>query len=76
MGESRGSCRVLVGKTAERRLLGRPKLRWKDNIKIDLRKVEWSHGLDRCGSGEGVVVGCCVCGNEPSGSIKFQEFLE
>ena len=25
------------------------------------------HGPNRSGSGEGQVVGCCECGNEPSG---------
>jgi hypothetical protein len=29
-----------LGKPEERRLLGRPKRRWEDNIKMDLRKVE------------------------------------
>jgi hypothetical protein len=24
----------------------------------------------------GQVVGCCECGNEPSGSIKYGEFLD
>ena len=33
------------------RPLGRPKRRWEDNIKMDLRDVGWGHGLDRSGSG-------------------------
>jgi hypothetical protein len=33
------------------------------------------HGLDCLGSGYGQVLGPCVCGNEPSGSIKCEEFL-
>jgi hypothetical protein len=33
--------RVLVGKPEGRRPLGRPRNRWKDNIKIDLRQVGW-----------------------------------
>jgi hypothetical protein len=40
-GKSRGLYRVLVGKPDGRRLLGRPKLRWEDNIKMDLTAVEW-----------------------------------
>jgi len=36
MGEGRGVHRVLVGKPEEKRLLGRPRRRWEDNIKIDL----------------------------------------
>jgi hypothetical protein len=30
MGEERKVCRVLVGKPEEKRPLGRPRLRWKD----------------------------------------------
>jgi hypothetical protein len=33
------------------------------------------HGLDWSGSGYEQVAGTCKCGNEPSGSIKFRDFL-
>jgi hypothetical protein len=36
MGEGKGVYRVLVGKTERRRPLGRPRRRWKDNIRMDL----------------------------------------
>ena len=39
MGERRGIYRVLLGKTERKRPLGRPGLRWEDNIKIDLQEV-------------------------------------
>ena len=39
MGERRGVCRVLVGTPEEKRQLGRPRLRWKNNIKMDLQEV-------------------------------------
>jgi ribosome biogenesis protein Nip4 len=39
MGEGRGVYRVLVGKSEERRPLGRPKRRWEDNIQMDLQEV-------------------------------------
>jgi hypothetical protein len=39
MGESRGVIRVLVGKPEGNRLLGRPRRRWEDNIKMDLQEV-------------------------------------
>jgi len=42
MGEERGVYKVLVGKPEGRRLLGRPKNRWVDNIRMDLQEV-------RCG---------------------------
>jgi len=31
--------RVLVGKPAGKRLLGKPRRRWEDNIKMDLHEV-------------------------------------
>jgi len=39
MGERRGVYRVLVGKSEEKRPLGRPRRRWEDNIKMDLQEV-------------------------------------
>ena len=39
MEQSRNAYRVLVGKPEGKRLLGRPRRRWEDNIKIDLREV-------------------------------------
>jgi hypothetical protein len=36
MGEGRGVYWVLVAKPGEKRLQGRPRLRWEDNIKMDL----------------------------------------
>ena len=35
---SRNAYRVLVGKPEERNPLGRPRRRWKDNIKMHLRE--------------------------------------
>ena len=39
MGEGRGVHRFLVGKPEGKRTLGRPRHRWVDNIKMDLREV-------------------------------------
>ena len=39
MGEGRGMHRVLVGKPEGKSQLGRPRRRWEDNIKMDLREV-------------------------------------
>jgi len=36
MGKRRGVYRVLVGKPGGKRLLGRPRRKWEDNIKMDL----------------------------------------
>jgi hypothetical protein len=49
MGDRRGANRVLVGKPEERRLLERPRRKWENNIKIDLREVGPEHRLDRSG---------------------------
>ena len=36
----------------------------------------WGCGLSRSGLGLGQVAGTCECGNEPSASIKYGEFLD
>jgi hypothetical protein len=41
MGETRNAYRILVGKPEGKRPLGRPRRRWVDNIKINLREIEW-----------------------------------
>jgi hypothetical protein len=71
MGEKRNVYMLLVGRPEGKRLLGRPRRRWMDNIKMDLLEiglnvVDWI-GLarDRYSS--------CELGNEPSGSIKCWE---
>ena len=47
MGVGRGVYRVLVGKPEGKRPLGRPRLRWEDNIKVDLQEVGCGgYGLD------------------------------
>jgi hypothetical protein len=40
MWEWRVTCRVLVGKPEGRRLLGRPRCRWEDDINIKLHNME------------------------------------
>jgi hypothetical protein len=45
MGEKRNACRILVGKPEGRRPLRRPRFRWVDNMKIDLREIGWD-GVD------------------------------
>jgi hypothetical protein len=39
MGERRGTYRVLMGKSKGKRPLGRPRLRWEDNIKMYQRVI-------------------------------------
>ena len=44
MREDRSVHRVLVGKPEGKRLLGRPRRRWEDNIKMDLQEVGGGRG--------------------------------
>jgi hypothetical protein len=39
MGEGRGVYRVLAGRPEGKRPLGRPRRRWEDNMKLDLREI-------------------------------------
>jgi hypothetical protein len=48
MGEMRGAYNTLVGRPEGRRPLGRPRRRWEDNIRMNLREigfgdVDWFH---------------------------------
>jgi hypothetical protein len=45
MGEKRNAYRILVGEPEGKRPLGRPRHRWVDNIKMDLREIGWD-GVD------------------------------
>jgi hypothetical protein len=45
MGEMRNAYKILVVKPEEKRPLGRPRYRWKDNIKMYLNMVR-RYGLD------------------------------
>jgi hypothetical protein len=44
MGEM-NACTILVGKPKGKRPPGRPRCRWVDNIKMDLREIGWD-GMD------------------------------
>jgi hypothetical protein len=39
VGDNRNACRILVGKPEGKRPLGRPRRRWVDKIKMDLREI-------------------------------------
>jgi hypothetical protein len=64
MGEERKMYKVLVGKSEGRRPPGRPRCRWEDGVRMDLKRdwlggVDWIHlAQDRD----------WWCGDEPSGS--------
>jgi hypothetical protein len=52
IGEKRSACRLLAGKPVGKRPLGRPRRRWVDSIKMDLKRdgMGWC-GLDWPGLG-------------------------
>jgi hypothetical protein len=70
MGEERKVYKVLVGKPEGKRPPGRPRRRWEDGIRMDLREiglggVDWIRlAQEREGCGE--------CGDEPSGSCATE----
>jgi hypothetical protein len=59
MGEERKVYKVLVGKPKGKRPLGRPRRRWEDGIRMDLREIAWGFwiGFDwlRTGTGGGLL---------------------
>jgi hypothetical protein len=60
-----------------KRPAGRPKHRWVDNIKMDLRELGWGCiDFDSSDLGQEPVEGSCEHDNEPSGSTKCWEILE
>jgi hypothetical protein len=44
-GEKRNAYGILMGKQEGKRPLRKPRSRWVDNIKIDLREIRWD-GMD------------------------------
>jgi hypothetical protein len=73
--EKRDAYRILVGNPEVKRPLGRPRHRWVDNSKIDLREdgMVWIGFMWlRMGTSEV----SCEHNNEPSGSIRCWEVLE
>jgi hypothetical protein len=40
MGENGNTYRILVGKPERKRPLGRPRRRWEDNIKMDVKRED------------------------------------
>jgi hypothetical protein len=77
MGEKRNTYRVLVGKPEGKRPVGRPRFRWEDNIKMDLRETGGG-GMECIDLAQnGVPVAASYeYGNEPSDSIKCWDILE
>jgi len=76
--EKRNACRSLVRKPGEKEALVKPRHRWEDSIKKDLRGrewegVEWINLAPNMNKGGG---GFYEKGNEPLGPKKYSEFLD
>jgi hypothetical protein len=76
----RNAYRTLVGKPDEERSLGKPRRRWVDNIKMDLREIGWN-GMDWIDLAQDrdqwfFPSGFCKHSNEPTDSIKCWEVFE
>jgi hypothetical protein len=46
MEDRRNAYRVLMGRLEGKRLLGRPRRKWKYNIKMERQEVRWGPGLN------------------------------
>ena len=44
MEEGRSSFKIVTGKITGKRLLGRPRRRWEDNIRMDLEEIDINAG--------------------------------
>jgi len=77
MGEATGVYRVLLGKLEGRRLLGRPRHRWVDNIRMFLQEVGYGHkdwiGLAQDRDRWRTLVSAVM---NLRGSVKCGEFLD
>jgi hypothetical protein len=67
VGEEWEVYKILMEKPEGKRPLERPRRRWEDGIRIDLRETGCGYGVDPVDSGQGPVAGCCEYGDEPAG---------
>jgi hypothetical protein len=77
MGEDRAVHRFLVGKPEGKRPLARPRRRWEDNIKMDVKQVGGGRGdrMELSQDRDGWRALVSTVKKKPSGSIKCREFL-
>jgi hypothetical protein len=56
LGKKRNPYKVLVGKPEGKRPVGKPRHRWENNIKMELREIRWG-GIYwiHIGTGEGLL---------------------
>jgi hypothetical protein len=64
--------KILAGRPEHKRPLGRPRRKWEDNIRMDLK----GRSMDSSGLAWGPVASSCEHGNEFSGFIKVTKFFD
>ena len=71
MEEGRIAFKILTGKPTGKRPLGKPRRRWKDNIRMDLEEMGINAGnwVDSAQDKE-LLESPCECGIEPPGPIS------
>jgi hypothetical protein len=62
MGKKRNTYKILVGKPEGKRPLGRPRRRWVNDIKMDLRETGWD-GMDWIDQNAGKFLSGCTIGS-------------
>jgi hypothetical protein len=72
MGEERKVYKVLVGKSKGKRPLGRPRHRWEDGVRMDLRETGLGHVDWIRLAQDGLVAGCCEFVDESLGSCAME----
>jgi hypothetical protein len=77
MGKMENAYSISVGRPERKRPLRRPRHRWEDNVRMDLREIGWE-GADciHVAQDRDCYWGSCEHGNEPSGSIKGEDLLD
>jgi hypothetical protein len=68
MGEGRNMYRILVRKPKVKGPLGRPRCRWEDGIKMDLKEIGCGVWSGFTWLRIGTLAGCSECGDEILGS--------
>jgi hypothetical protein len=66
MGEKRTAYKIVVGKPEGKGPLGRPRSRWEDGIRMNLKEIGWRCKMDPVSSVQGLVEDPCDYGDEPS----------
>ena len=73
MEEGRNAFKILTGTPAGKRPLGRPRRRWEDNIRMDLKEIGINtRNVVDSAQERDYFEGPCECGIEPPGSISHE----